>query len=231
MTFIANNFYFFSDKINFNYGEVNSVYNNLVLVSANLKNDFFFNQKQYRSFFFKYGALNSFLPFFFRGLDCYWTNRFGYFYPFKALRHLALKNFQVYLIEQIQQRFQLKSSAFFLLGVFRKFYSYSPNINFLVKSKSLFFLKSVNVNVSFVKFIARLVYKPLLVRSNFSKQKSGFEFVLYKDQYLTYKRYYKRFFRVKFRRVRSVFFSARKNMLAKSLFRRRVLIRRFFGRV
>jgi hypothetical protein len=231
MIFIANNFYFFSNRINFNYGEIISTYNNLVLVSANLKNDFFFNRKQYRSFFFKYGVLNSFLPFFFRGLDYYWTNRFGYFYPFKALRLLALKNSQAYLIEQIQQKFQLKKSVFFLLSIFRRFYSYSPNINFLSKSKTLFFLRSTNVNVSFVKFIARLIYKPLLVRSKFIRQRDDFEFVLYKDQYLTYKRYYRRFFRVKFRKLRSVFFSSRKNVLTKSLFRRRVLIRRILSRV
>lgn len=226
MIFIANNFCFFSNKINFNYGEVNSIYKNLTLVSVNLKNDFFFNQKQYRPFFFKYGVLNSFLPFFFRGLDYYWTSRIGYFYPFKALRHLALVNSKVYLSEQIQQRFQLKKSTFFLLSVFRKFYSYSPNVNFLARIKSLFFLKNVNVNVSFVKFIAKFIYKPLLLRSGFNKQKYSWEFILYKDQYLIYKRYYKRFFRVKFKKTRSAFFSSRRSVLTKSSVRRRSIIRR-----
>lgn len=226
MIFVANNFCFFSNKVNFNYGEINSVYNNLTLVSVNLKNDFFFNQKQYRSFFFKYGVLNSFLPFFFCGLDYYWTNRIGYFYPFKALRSLALVNSKIYLNEQIQQRFQLKRSTFFLLSIFRKFYSYSPNTNFLAKIKSLFFLKNINVNVSFVKFIAKFIYKPLLLRSRFIGQVSSREFILYKDQFLVYKRYYKRFFRVKFKKTRSAFFFSRKNVLTKSLFRRRALFRR-----
>jgi len=229
MVFLANNFYFFSDKVNFNYGEINSIYNNSVLVSANLKNDFFFNQKQYRLFFFKYGLLNRFFPFFFYGLDYYWTNRVNYFYPLKALRFLALKNSYVNLVEQLQQKFQLYKSNSLYLSIFRKFYSYAPHVNFLVRKKTLFFLRSTNVNVSFVRFIAKLVYKPLLIRSRINQQNNISEFVLYKDQYLIYKRYYKKFFKMKFRKVRSVLFFSRKNLLSKAFVRRRARIRRFLS--
>ncbi len=230
MIFIANNFCFFSDKVNFNYGEVSSTYNNSVLVSVNLKNDFFFNKKQYRSFFYKYGSLNVFLPFFFRGLDYYWTNRINYFYPLKALRWLALKNSYFYVFEQLKQRFQLNRSSIFLSSVFRKFYQYSPGINFLSQVKSLFFLRNTNVNVSFVKFIAKCVYKPLVVRSkygHFSVRNQGVEFLLYKDHYLLYKRYYKRLFKVKFRKIRSKIFSVKKSSALKAFFRRKAIMRRF----
>lgn len=229
MIFTANNFCFFSNKVNFNYGEISSIYNNSVLVSVNLKNDFFFNQKQYRSFFFKYGSLNVFLPFFFQGLDYYWTNRINYFYPLKALRWLALKNSYLYIIDQIKQKFQLNRSSIFLLSIFRKFYRYTPGINFLSQSKSLFFLKNTNVNVSFVKFIAKCVYKPLLVRSKygrFNDRRGFFEFTFYKDQYLIYKRYYKRLFKMKFRKIRAKIFSIKRNNVFKAFFRRNILIRR-----
>jgi hypothetical protein len=224
-----NNYSFFSNDLNFNYGVLISSYKNVNLFNGNLKNDFFLNHKDYNFLFQKKKINNVYLPLFFYGMDAYYTNRVNYFFPFRGLRVLMLLIQEIFLRKKIVSFLSLENFKRLSLLLFFSIYNFSPKLNFLLKKSSFIYSKKTK-NINSFNYFSGNFYKPLLTQLLIQKKLNMTfflpEFLIYNNLFLKSKRFYGKLFKKNYKKTRNRLYRIKFNKRLKVQHKRSVIYKK-----